>query len=255
MSVCAEHMIEPGNRFAHVGCPAASEVRRPPDQQHRNTEGSRRGDLAVRCVASAVLRHHYLDGVPGKQRPLLLFAEGSALLDVSRMRDRERRLNRIDAAYEVVMLGSRGKGRDLLPPQSQKYAPRSHAERTHGFAGVEYIGPSISGNGTPGRPAQRNQRRIRLQCGVCRMSRHRRRVGMSCVDQGVNPLVAQVLCEAGSPAEPAAPYGHGLRQRRDRAAGQRQGHGNIGAQRKPLCELPRLRRTAQNQDMPSHVAR
>ena len=254
MSVRAEHLIEPGNRFAHVGYPAASGVRRPADQQHRDAEGSRGGNLTVGRFASAVLRYHHLDGVLDQQRPLLFLAERPALLDVSRMRRRQRRLNRVDTANEVVMLRSRRKGRDLLPPQSEKYAARRRTQSTHGINGVGYLGPSISGNGTPGRPAQRNQRRIRLSSGAHCISRYRRRVGMSRIDQGVNSLVAQVLCEAGSPAESAAPYGHGLRQRRDSAAGQRQGHGHVGARRKKLRQLPRLGRASKNQDM-SHVAR
>ena len=247
--------MQPRNRRIDIGYCVAARLGRPPDQQHRDAQTSRRGDLAVGRRTSAVLRHHRLDGVPGEQRPLLGFAEGSALLDVSRMRDRQRRLNRIHAANEVVMLGSRGKGCDLLPAQGEKYAPGRDAQTLHGVLRIENLGPSISGNGGPGRPAKRNHRRLGLPGGADRMRRDRRRVGMSGVDQGVHRLVAQVACEAGDSAEAAAADGHGLRQGRDRAAGQRQGHGNIGARRQLLCELPRLRRTAKNQDMPSHVAR
>ena len=153
------------------------------------------------------------------------------------------------------MLGSRGKGRDLLPAEGEKYAPRCDAQSTHGVVRIENLGPSISGNGAPGRPAQRNHRRPGLPGGADRMRRDLGRVGMSGIDEGVYRFVAQVACEPGDSAEAAAADGHGLRQGREGAAGQRQGHGNIGAQRKPLCELPRLRRTAENQDMPSHVAR
>jgi hypothetical protein len=254
MSVDTEHLIEAGDRFAHIAYPAASGVRRPADQQHRDAEGSRGGDLTVGRVTSAVLRHHHLDGVLDEQRPLLFLAEGSTLLDVSRMRHRQWRLNRIDAANEVVMLRSRRKGRDLLPAQSEKYAARRGTQSTHGITRVGYLGPSISGYGVPGRPAQRNQRRIGLPCRAHRISRHGRRVGMGRIDQGVYACVAQVSCEAGDPTKTAAPYGHGLCQRRDRAAGQRQGHGHVGACCKKLRQLPRLGRAAKNQDM-SHVAR
>ena len=87
------------------------------------------------------------------------------------------------------------------------------------------------------------------------MSRNRRCIRMSGVDQCLDRVVAQVLRESGDPAEAAAPYGYGLSRGRGGAARQRQGRRDIGAGRKVLPDLSRLRRASKNEDMFSHAAR
>src|SRR5258707_15254909 len=149
----------------------------------------------------------------------------------------------------------RSKVRDLLSDHGEEHIPGLDAERTHGLEHIENFGPSIIGDGAPWRPAQHNHRGVRLRGGAERMSRDRRRVRMSCIDQYVDGVVAQVLRESGDPAETAAPYGYCLSRRRGGAAGQRQGHRDIGTGREVLPELSRLRPASRDEDGVFHVAR
>ncbi len=87
------------------------------------------------------------------------------------------------------------------------------------------------------------------------MSRNRRRIRMSRVNQCIDLIDEKILREAGDPAEPAAAHGDYLSQRRGGAARQRQGHREVGAVREVLAKLPGLRRPSKNEDVFSHAAR
>ena len=87
------------------------------------------------------------------------------------------------------------------------------------------------------------------------MGRHRRREGVSGINQCADLMVAHILDEARDAAEAAATHGDRLRQRRCGAAGQRQGDLHVVAAREFAPEFARFRRTAENKDVWSHVVR
>ena len=87
------------------------------------------------------------------------------------------------------------------------------------------------------------------------MSRNRRRIRMSRINQCIDLVVEQILREAGDPAEPTAAHGNRLNQRRGGAACQRQGYRDVGTVREVLPEFSGLRRPSKNEDVLSHVAR
>ena len=248
-------MIKPRNRLPDGRRPLNRQFRRPAQQHHRDAERARRNDLAVGREAAAVLRDHDIDRMSEEQRPLLLLFEGTSAENVARMRNRQRRIHRIDASNQIMVLGRRSEVRDLLPAQRKEHIPGLDAQRAHGLVRIENFGPPITGDGTPWRPAQRNHRSFRLRGGGERVSRDRRRIRMSRINQCVDRIVAQILRESGDPAEAAAPYGYGLSRGRGGAARQRQGRRDIGAGREALPQLARLRRASQNEDVFSHVAR
>jgi len=248
-------MIKPHNRLPHGRHPLYRQFRRPPQQHHGDAERARRSDLAVGREAAAVLRDHDIDRVCEEQRPLLFLLEGTSGENIARMRNRQRRIHRIDASNQIVVLGRRSEMADLLPAERKEHILGLDAQRAHGRAGVENFGPPVTGDGAPWRPAQRNHRGFRLRGGTERMSRDRRRIRMSCVDQCVDRVVAEILRESGDAAEAAAPYGYGLSRGRGGAARQRQGRRDIGAGREALPDLSRLRRASKNEDMFAHVAR
>jgi hypothetical protein len=193
--------------------------------------------------------------VGAEQRPLLFFLERTAGENIARMRNRQRRIHRIDASNQIVVLGRRSKVRDLLSAHREEYIPGLDAQRLRGLGRIENVAPSIAGDGAPWRPAQHEHRGLRLRSGAERMRRNRRGIRMSRIDQCLDRVVAQVLRESVDPAETAAPYGHCLSQRRGGAARQRQGRCDIGAGRELLPELPGLGGPSQNEDVFSHAAR
>ena len=73
------------------------------------------------------------------------------------------------------------------------------------------------------------------------------------VDQPVDPLAREILCEPFGAAEAADAHRHRMRHRTAGAARERQGDRKIGAPRQAPRQLPRLRRAAEDEDAP-HAA-
>jgi hypothetical protein len=248
-------MIKPRQRLVD-GCGHGNvHGRRSPQQYDREAERSRRSDFAVRRYTAAVLRDDDVDLMFAQQFAFPFFAEGSAFKDVARVRYRERRVHRIDAADQVTVLGRRSKGRDLLTADGEKHTARLGPQGPRRLVGVMHIGPSIAGDGAPRRPTQGKERCEGLRGGTLRMSRHRRGKGVRGVDQRVDLALAQVPYEPRRAAKTARSYRDGLRQWRGGAPGQGQSNRPIVAERELLAEQSRLRRTAQNEDVCFHVAR
>ena len=248
-------MIKPCNRLPDGRHPLHRQFRRPAQEHHGDAERACRSDLAVGREAAAVLRDHDINRMREEQHPLLLLFEGTSGENVARVRNRQRRIHRIDASNQIVVLGRRSEVRDLLAAQREEHVLGLDAQGADGLVGIENFGPPITGDGAPWRPAQRNHRGFRLRGGAERMSRDRRRIRMSRINQCVDRIVAQILRESGDPAEAAAPYGYSLSRGRGGAARQRQGRRDVGAGRKVLPDLSRLRRASKNEDMFSHAAR
>lgn len=248
-------MIKPHHRLTDGCDPGHIQRRRPPQQNDRQAEPSRCNDFAVSRFAAAILRDDDVDLMLAQQFAFPIFAKGPAFKNVTRVRYLEWRVHRIDAANQVTVLGRRSKGRDLLTADGEKHMAGLCSQGTRRLLGVMHIGPSIAGDGAPRRPTQGKEGCVGLRGGTLRMYRHRRGVRMRGIDQRVDLMVAQVLYEACRSAETARSYRHGLRQWRGSATGQGQRNRPIVTDRELLAEQSRLRRTAQNEDVCSHVAR
>jgi len=193
--------------------------------------------------------------VRAEKLAFLLFAEWSAIENITSVWDGERRIHRIDAANHVLMLGRRGKMRDFLAADGEEHFSGHPPQRGRSLLHVTDFRPLIAGNRRPRWPAQGDQRRTRLLRGAERMGRHRRCIRMSGIDQGASLMGAQVLNETGCSAETARSGGHCLRQRRYRPPSQRQSDRHIGTGRELLTQQSRLRGAAKNEDVLFHVAR
>ena len=246
-------MIEPMQHFLDRCHAQVRRFGRPFEQQNRYTEYTRGGDLAVGGRPSAVLGDDDVDGMVTQQRVFGLFAERSTPLNVVGMRYRESRLDRIHAADQVAVLGSGGKAVDLLTPQREKYVPWLTAQGANRVGRARHPSPSVARNLAPGRATQGKQRRVGLGGCADRMGGDRRRVGMSCIDQGVDAVLAQVARETIDSAEATPSHRYRLNQGYRRAAGERQGHRDVVSVREPQSKLTRLCCAAENQDMPAHV--
>jgi hypothetical protein len=248
-------MIKPRHHLADGRRLRSGRRRRPLHQDDADAEHACRGDLAVGGGAAAIFRHHHIDGMREKQGPFRVLFERSPGENVLGMRNRQGRVHRIDASNHVLVLGRGRKGSEFLPAHREEHLSRCNAERTRGFLCALNLVPPIGRNAAPGRPAQRDHRRIRLRGSAERMVRHRRCIGMSGINQCADRMLAHILGEACDAAEAAASHGDKLGHRRMSAAGQRQGRLHVLAQRELPPEFARLGRTAQNKDALSHVVR
>ena len=241
-------MIEPRDHFVH-GLDRRRIGRRGPAQHdHIDAERARCGDLAVCRGPAAVLGDYRIDSVRAHQRAVIGRAERAAVGDIIDARQRQRRLDRIDAADQIKVLRRPAQWRQFGAAERDKDPAWPLTESVYGISDIKHFGPAIPGNSAPWRPAKCNQRHARLARrggGICRNDI---RVRMRRVDESVDPLLAKIHGKTGNAAEAAGSNRHRLRRRRLGAAGQRHHDFKIGALGQALGQSPRLRRAAKNKD-------
>lgn len=248
-------MIQPRHGLIDCRDRRHGRIGRSPQQDHGYTQRSRRRDLAIRSLGAAVLGYDDIDGMGAQQGQLRCFLEWAPTLNIESMRNRQRRFDRIHAAYQVAMLRRRDERGNLLPSQREEHVPRFRAQSPNGILRVLNFNPAIALNGGPRRTPQREDGRMRLNRRARGVSRNSRRVRMSRIDQGGHCVVPQILNESDNSPEAAAPHGHGLCRGRRGTARQRQGDAQSLAGGEMLTQQPGFRSASKNQDMLSHVAR
>ena len=242
-------MIEPVNRVLDGACGSACiGRRRPAHHNDLDAERARGCDLAISGAAAAVLGNNNIDPVRRYERAIVGFAKRPARRNVSDVRQRQRRIDRIDAADQINVLRRRAERRQLVAAQRHKDIAAVLAERMHRGAGVVDLDPAVTRHGIPWRPVQYQKSDAGRARSRRRISRNRRRIGMRGVDQSIHALGGKMRGQALGPAETADPHRDGMRNRRGGAAGERQGHVKPVAPREALAQQARLRGAAKNQD-------
>jgi len=246
-------MIEPGDRVfdsrngRRLGCG------RPAQHEHADTEGARGGNLAVGGRAAAVLGNDDFDCMRRHQRAVIAFAERTARGNVSHMRQRQRRIDRVDAADEVVVLRRLIECRKPIAADRDENATGHLAQRAHCLAYVADFRPSIAGNGNPGRPAQHHERYIDLSCGRGGVPRDYARVRMRGVDQRAHFFAQEMVGKTVASAKAADSNRDRVFDRNRRAAGERQRHFQAAAPYQAFAQYARFRGAAENEDL-GHAA-
>jgi hypothetical protein len=164
----------------------------------------------------------------------------------------ERRLDRIDAADEVVVLWGGGEWSQFLPPDCQKDASGALAQLTNCILRVGYIDPDIAFQGGPRRPAKSKDWRIGLRSGLRSIRGNRFGIRMRGIDQEIDALGAKIFRESVSTPEAASAYRDGLRSGRRRSAGKRNRGDELTVGERE-SKLASLRGPSQNQDVWVHV--
>ena len=245
-------MIEPGNRFGNRWHGRAIRNRRPPEHEYRDPQQSGCRNLAVGRLSPAVFCHHSVDRERLEHRPILTFREGATGKNVMSVRHIERRLDRIDAADEVVVLWGNGKWSQFLPPNCQKDVSGALAQRTNCILRIGYIDPDITVHGGPRRPAKGEDWRVSLRSGLHGIRGNRFGIRMRCIDQEIDALSAKISCESVSTPEAASAYRDGLRSGRRRSAGKRNRGDELTVGERE-SKLASLRGPSQNQGVWVHV--
>jgi hypothetical protein len=245
-------MIEPGNSLGDRCNGWAIRQWRSLEHEYGDTERSGRGYLAVRSLATAVLRDDRIDGKRFQQLAVSGLGKRPTREDVVRMRHFQRRIHRINTSNEVMMLWGAVEWNQLLPSDCEEHAPRAAAQCTHSALRARNLHPEITGCGRPRGSAQAEDGRRGLRGSHRRIGGNRFSIRMRSVDQEVDAVGTQVFCEACGAPKPADPHGHSLSGRCYGPAGQ-------GYRRVKLAtaqrggQLASLRSTPQDQDVRAHV--
>lgn len=247
-------MIDHGKQFQDACRRRHCRQNRPADHHHLDTKRSCRGDLAVGRLATAVLGNDDVDTVLDQQTTLIRLVEGPASQQIVDMGNAERRLDRVDAAQEIVVLGSRFENTNVLAPKRQENTPSGATERNGSICSIVHFRPAVTLLPFPAGAAQSQDRHTGKPRGFGGIVGNARRIGMRRIDQKIGLYTLQVGCKAFGAAEAADPRRHLLGNRVFRAPCQRKGQVDVGSCRQPTGQLPGLYGSAQDENAVGHHA-
>lgn len=219
----------------------------PVDDDDRNAKRSCRSDLAITGGAAGVFANDNAYCVLHQHLPFVILNKGAARGKVSGARDIKRRLDRIDAADDIVMLRGCFKGQKFLASEREKHGLRFFTKSCDSVADTFHRVPAIAALSFPGRAAQGNQRHFGNGSGLYRIGGNPRRIGMCGVDQCVDVILFEEGCQAFRPAKPAGAHRHGLGDRIACAPGQRQKKRVVGVFRQFSRQNAGIRRSTKNE--------
>ncbi len=211
---------------------------------------ARRGDLAIRGIAAAVLGNDDFHAVFREKRPFRRFPKGTAFENEARIGRGLRSIDRIDAANNVAVPGQGGERGKFLPADGEEDRAWGLAQKARGVSGVHRLDPAVALDSLPGRALQLNERHRRLSRRMLGIFRNAGSEGMGGVDQNPDALVTNAARQPLGPAEAADAHFPRLRARLRRAPGKRQGDFERGFAGQRFGKPPRLARAAEYENAP-----
>jgi hypothetical protein len=204
MADCGQRSVDRGNR--HSGRP-----RRARYHQHRYTELSRRFDLGIGSRAAGVLGNNEADAVFSQELDFVLHRKGTARRDVAGMRHAQRRLDGIDTANEVMVLGSRLKRQQFLTAKGQEGVFSVWSQSLNRSLDIGNILPVIAIQFFPSGSLKSNQRDVGHVSRLRRVGGYLRRIGVGGIDKKIKAVFGDEGGKAIRPAKAAAAHRHRLR--------------------------------------------
>ena len=122
-------MIEPPQRFLDGLDGGHRGQRRAAQQDDGEAERARSRDLAVGRGPAAIPGDDEVDRLGGQQCPIVGLGERSATGDVGCVRHRERRVDRLDAAHEIMVLRRLRESPDLAFAEGEEDPAGRFAQR------------------------------------------------------------------------------------------------------------------------------
>jgi len=228
--------------------------RRAPQQDDGKAKRPRGRDLAVGRRATAVLGDDDVNGMRDQQGPIVHLREWTTAGDIGGVRYGERRINRLDAAHEIMMLRRSCEHSELGLAKREKHTARRFAERVYRCRGVRHFDPTIGGQRRPRRATQREQGNARGGGRRGCIGGNDGSVRMRGVDDGIDTFSREIPGKTLGSAESADSHRHRVSGGRSGAARERHRCGHIAAFAETLRQPSRFGGAAQNEDAP-HVAR
>ncbi len=241
-------MIDPAQHRGDVVHLDPVGQRRPIDHHDGQSQGARGNQLGLRAAAARILAHQQIDTFRLQQRVIGLFCERAAINDEPVVRQRDGVVGVIDEAQQIMMLGLRGEGGDVHPPQRQHDAARRPRQCRNRAGDVGYAVPAVALPGRPTGPRQRDVRNTGLLRSSDGVGAHLRSEGMRRVDQMSDARVAKVGGEPCDASEAADAHRNRLHLGRLHATGIAESRADATF-RQRSCEGARFGRTAEDQDV------
>ena len=218
------------------------------NHDHLDAELPRSFNLRVGRLTAAVLGDDHLDAIPAQRLQLILQPERPPAVDVADIRRRQRRIDRIDAADPIVMMG-RGIGIvSLLPSGCQEHPQGCFAKRRNRLRHTMHGKPIIACDRRPGRSAQGKGRNAALSRCLYDIGGDTGRKRMGRIDHQIDRFIAQIAGKTLCAAEATAAHRDRLRSRIGGSAGKRQHDIEIGAGGECYRQSTSFRRAAQDQN-------
>ena len=235
----------------------ATSDRRALDQNDRQAQLPRRLQLVIGRRAAAVLGDDEVNVMGTQQGQLVRHGKGTTGQNRGHVRQGKGRVERIDAANDIMMLGGLKQRGKLGAAKGDKNVKRPAIRQRIGFFDghrriIDHM-PLIPVNGLPWRTPEGDKRDLRLsRCGNG-MGGHAGGKGMGGIDQQRDFFIPQMAHQPVHPAKAANTHGHGLRRRFFCATGERKGEVESGVFSQQSGQLPGFAGAAKNEKSGAHV--
>lgn len=218
------------------------------DHDYLNAERARRCDLAIGGAAAGILGDDDIDALVLEQSPLIFFAERAAGEKVTAVGNGEWRLDGIDAAHEIAMLGCSREASGFLATDREEDLARLAAQRSDGGLDILHARPAVAIGRLPGWTAKCEDWDTRAVCGHGGVGGDFAREGMSGVYHEIDLFLSQIINEPLDTSEAANPRRQG--QRLGIGGPPRKGDDcrNVVARREFFGQAASLGRASQYQD-------
>lgn len=244
----AQACLDPIDSRRDVAALRRGRVSRPCEHHDRHAERSRGEYLRICGFAARVLAHHDLYPMGPHESELVVEGERTALQEYFRTRRQVRSLRRIDGPNDVVMVSGALESCDLAATDGQQRAQRRFAQDRRRGVGVGRLAPQVPRFRPPGRTLQEQQRQVARPCSERSIGRYALGIGMGCIDDGIDPLVAKPCGKTVGSAKSAYTREGAGQQRRAGAARQRVDRLTSLIARQRFGQLAPLGRAAKNED-------
>lgn len=199
MADCGQRSVDRGNR--HSGL-----ARRARYHQHGNAELSCRFDLGIGSRAAGVLGHDEADAVFPQELDFVFNRKRTSRRDVAGMGHAQRRLDGIDTANEVMVLGRGFKGQQFLTAKGQKSMLAVWSQSLDRCLDIGNVLPVIAIQFFPGGSLKSNQRDVGHVSRLRRVGGYARRIGMGGIDKKIKAVLGDECSKAIRSTEAAAAH-------------------------------------------------
>ncbi len=240
-------MADGGQRRFNIRHGHAAAERWAVDHQHFDAKLSRRFDLRIGCRATGILADNKADAVFTQQVDFVFHRERPTRRNVTRMRHAERRLDRINASDEVIVLRRGLEGQKLLTTQRKEGVGALGPESAYGAVDIGHTLPVIISLFFPCGTLQCHQRYLRDRGGLNGVGGYARRVRVGGIHQQIEVMFHDKGGKSAGTAKAAASHRHRLHNRVTGAASQREQKTVAGVFSQFSSQNAGMRRAAKNE--------
>ena len=241
-------MIEQFKRTFNIGDAHTTRVRRALDQRDGNGQGTGSAKLAVGRGTTAVLGDDEINIVTFQKLDLIRLRKRAARQNIGNIWQIKRRGNRVDAANDIMMLGSFQKRRDFLSAKGYENAARLSPGKDDRVLDRSGLAPVIAGTSRPGRAIDGKIFNAGSQCSSVSIGGNISGKRVRDIDQNISSGFRQIADETLHAAKTPDAHGHRLRHRLACPASKRERDIKLGSVRNCLRQEAGFRRAAQYKD-------